>query len=456
MNDRLDELNLPLPERRPLPPVVRDRVRHRVLGGLSRGPRSRLDRVRPPLAVAASVAVLIAGAAIVGQSVGGAGDDGPLTPPTAWSTPAPPPLDLAAANANLDRCWAALQTAGKTAAVPARAAWAPVFELPNRGRTVTVTRAGDKPLFCETTRTTVTVSDPNAQPAFAAGSGTAAMMISKDGAVGGVVDKSWASMVFLSAIPDGGSMSTDVTIAGGLWVAYTDLKTAPGTRFTVRRTVPGHPETAVVEPGGVSTAARPGEAAPGQSHPELDLPRSAEPLVQLTDRLDQPPDRTSAAGTFFTECADRADEVLIDPDAWAPTVLGGTAPHHTVLATLGDEAMACTTVSYRTSKTDPNPVVDGYQLYPQYQPIVRHNPLQFASGVPFGALSGETILGLVRDDVAGVELLAPGREPVQATVVNGAFTSTYEYESEIPRRPDFTVVLRTATGAEIHRGPLFG
>jgi len=212
--------DLNLPPRHRLPANVHDRIRTTVLAGIRRPAPSWQNRARPPLAVAAGVAVLAVGVGIVVQSAteGPGGGPGPTRPPS--STLQPPPLDPAAAAVDLDRCWAQLQQSGKAGSVSARETWVPVFAVTEFGRTMTAARAAGKPLFCETTRTTVTVSDPNATPGYARGTSTAAMLVSADGGIGGVVGPDWRSMVFLTVAPSGASEQTEAFIKDGLFVDY--------------------------------------------------------------------------------------------------------------------------------------------------------------------------------------------------------------------------------------------
>jgi hypothetical protein len=166
----MNELNLP--PHRPLPPQVRDRLRGRLFAP------DRSSRLRAPLAAAAGVAVLAAGAMMVSQSVAGTlADYRPGTPPTSTTTstavPAPPsppipPPDVtepdARTAADLDRCGAVAAASERAAEFAPRSTWRPLYTVSRRGHRVTAyTEGGGKPGFCDVTATTATVSDPSAE-----------------------------------------------------------------------------------------------------------------------------------------------------------------------------------------------------------------------------------------------------------------------------------------------------
>ncbi|HEX6359077.1 hypothetical protein [Actinophytocola sp.] len=188
--------DLDLPPHSPLPPEVRDRIRTRVNAV---PPRSRY---RAPLSVAAAVAVVAAGAVIVGQPMSGTSDGyraGTTALPSATTVPgSSPQLTVSRPNAqsdeDLDRCWAAVATSPRVAEYAPRSTWQPVFTVtrarPGRGigldsgSLVRVTAFSDnsgKPGFCENGEVLsegskrswgATVSDPSAEPIpLAAGGG---------------------------------------------------------------------------------------------------------------------------------------------------------------------------------------------------------------------------------------------------------------------------------------------
>ena len=98
-----------------------------------------------PLLTAGLVALAIAAVFVI-QAIGGS-DQAPTTSPA------------------LDRCIAA------TPSAPARSEWEQAFEAPFVDFTVIALRVAGKPVFCEVTRTTVTVS--TAEPAYLPGTAPA-------------------------------------------------------------------------------------------------------------------------------------------------------------------------------------------------------------------------------------------------------------------------------------------
>lgn len=410
-----------LPPRQSLPPEIRDRMRATLLDGMRAPERTRTHR-RTPLAVAAAVAVLALGVTVLDQS--------PAGPNTTSSGPAtkladgtPPPLDWAMAQANLDRCWAA---ASRTAVVPARSTWQPVFAVPTDGLTVTAVRAGGKPLICVTTRTTVTVSNPDATLTYAAGTRTAARLTSADGVVGGVMDPSWSAMEYVAVGRYGASNGGPGFFQDGMFVDFGGF--APDGRYTVRQT------------------------RPGPTHPELNLPTAPPALAAVVDRPDPPADRTSAAGRFLGECIANADDAVLDPASWRPLVLEGTTPNRFVLARSGDQLATCSSGSlYRT----PNDNTIDYRFLRASRPLTPNKPIQYSYGTSYPTGDQQTVifLGLLRPDVASVEIIAPNGTPRSVAVVHGTFSTEFAGASW-PEMPGFTIVLRDRSGGQLYRGPI--
>jgi hypothetical protein len=167
--------DLDLPSRKALPPEVRDRIRGVTDSGAAESPSRH--RYRGPLAVAAGVAVLAAGAVMVTQSTGrdsvGVGSTPTSSSQSSQSPPdvyvAPPPTVVSAddpvVTAALDRCGAAVEASPRAFEFPPRSAWQPVYGVEMNGQFVVPYREyGGKPGVCATTATTATVSDPSHEP----------------------------------------------------------------------------------------------------------------------------------------------------------------------------------------------------------------------------------------------------------------------------------------------------
>ena len=185
--------DLGLPPRRALPDDVRDRLRVEVRQGI--GER------RPPrvwYAAAAAVLVLAAGAVVATRQLRQPAEVPPAV--TGGLT-----LDVRLATTALDRCWAAVQAAGKTDRVPPREERVPLFTEVLAADSMVAATAAGKPMFCETTETTVTLSDPAATPAYAPGTRTGLLLRSPTGLVGGVLDPAWPKASLAVTTPRGSS-----------------------------------------------------------------------------------------------------------------------------------------------------------------------------------------------------------------------------------------------------------
>jgi len=190
--------DLELPPRRSLPPEVRDRIRGVTDSGFAEP--SRRQRHRGPLAVAAGVAVLAAGAVMVTQSTGDRSGT-VTTPPTtsttsASATTAPSPL----AQDALNRCWAVLNDRGDT---PAPDPWRWVVDQQSPGVYAVAAMAGSQPVFCQVTANTVTVTDPDRAPVYAPGTRTAVLLHTAEGVIAGVADPAWTRVGLLIDDSDG-------------------------------------------------------------------------------------------------------------------------------------------------------------------------------------------------------------------------------------------------------------
>jgi hypothetical protein len=164
--------DLDLPPRSTLPPETHDRIWARVN---TETPRSRY---KAPLSVAAAVAVLAAGAIIVGEPTGTSDGyrAGTTPPPSVTTVPgSDPQLTVTEPNAqseeDLDHCWAAVTASQREDEFALREDWRPVFTVIRArplglGGLVRVTafrEPGGKPGFCEINE--VMRQDENFQPA---------------------------------------------------------------------------------------------------------------------------------------------------------------------------------------------------------------------------------------------------------------------------------------------------
>jgi hypothetical protein len=442
--------------RRPLPPDVRDRMRATVLGGIRTPRHTTTHRARPPLAVAAGVAVLALGATIITQSLAGPHTSRATHESTAPGTP--PSMNLAAANADMDRCWTAVERASKDGGVPARSTWQPVFAVPESGGlTVTAVRAGGKPLICETTRTTVTVSNPNASPAYAPGTRTGVLLNSADGVVAGVTDPDWAAMQFV-ATDKSNSMAN---VGSGFYQdgMFVDVGGfAPGGRYTVRQADSGQPATATSSAQDSASVESP-MPLPQEGYPELTLPAAPAALVATVDRPDPPTDRTSTAGQFLGECIAKSGQAVLDPDSWQPLALAGAAPKIVVLARSGNRMATC--VSGEAGRFEPNnfnEVTFGYDFMPAPSPLAANEPIEYSAGTSFQNEpdhASQTLIfaGVVRPDVTTLTIVEPGGAQRSVAVVNGIFTAEFA-DVNWQDIVKFVAVAQDVNGRQLYSGPI--
>ncbi|WP_410622041.1 hypothetical protein [Amycolatopsis sp. cmx-8-4] len=292
-----------LPARRALPDDVRDRLRANVREGIAK------PRRKPHVwyAAAAAVLVLAAGAVVVTRQVRPPAGTAPAVTGGGGLT-----LDAKLATASLDRCWAAVRAAGKTDRVPPRAEWVPLFTDEQNGDAVVAATAAGRPMFCETTATTVTLSDPGATPAYAPGTRTGLLLRSATGLAAGVLDPALPRADFIVKT-GGGSASS--------W----RLGFSPVSRQFVAFT------------GAIPAKA---QLAIGNGRASI-LPDAPAPLLAVTDRP-EPADRTSAAGRALGDCLTDAGEVIPDAAAYRPGPLLAEGGYQVVMGRRGDRVIVCT------------------------------------------------------------------------------------------------------------------
>jgi hypothetical protein len=305
-----------LPPRRVLPDDVRDRLRAELRQGIGKPRRTR----HVWYAAAAAVLVLAAGAVVVTRQF-----RPPAEAPPATSSGLT--LDAKLATSALDRCWAAVRTAGKTGRVPDRADWVSLFTDTLGTDSVVAATAAGKPMFCEATETTVTLSDPAAAPAYAPGSRSGLLLHSATGLAAGVVDPAWPQASFSTKT---GASGLTFSPASRQFVAFTG--TAPAKAVLAIGDGPG-------------------------ARPMAVLPEAPPPLLSVTDRPADA-DRTSAAGRALGDCLAAAEEVIADAAAYRPGPSLSEQGYRIVLGRLRDRVIACT--------TEPGPGGPRSRAYPDF------------------------------------------------------------------------------------------
>ncbi|GAA1975276.1 hypothetical protein [Amycolatopsis minnesotensis] len=297
-----------LPPRRELPDDVRERMRAAVRHGMAE-PRPR--RRGSAVLAAAAVVVLAAGAVTAVTMTRAARDSSPAVP----RIEPPPPgftLDTARANAQLDRCWDALGTAGNRGSYPDRDRWRPVFEkssdpaaLDGSGVQVVAVRADDRVLFCETTATSATVSaDPMAD---AVGFPAGISLFSASGTIAGSAGPGIGSLRVTgrTGISSGAdTFGIDVSVGDGLFVAFAPAKPVTGIEVSVAPASVAPPPGRNIVTTGVSQARYPVPKL-RQAWAVVDRPRAPAP------------DRASPEGRLLGACL-ASTGVSFDAASYAP------------------------------------------------------------------------------------------------------------------------------------------
>ena len=306
-----DKLNFP--PRRELPPEVRERMRAELDRGMSGRPQ--LTRV---LAVAAAVVVFAVGAVVLTQV-----DRSPHSSSA--------PVAHVPSAGWFDRCWAAVLRSGKTADVPDVSTWVKVALASQGADSVLSFTADGKPVFCETTTTTVTLSNPNARPVYPPGTNTTLLLHTGTGLVAGLGDPTWPGVEL--ELADGLGVSTANPVGPQRqFTSFTGLAPDQDQLFA-RSYTPGKPLTG----------------------PHAELPPAPAPLFSIVDR---PGSTTSPAGKALETCLNAVPDAPADRDAYVPGAMLTDGRYQVVLGQAPGHALACVT------EPDPaNPATLRHQLY---------------------------------------------------------------------------------------------
>lgn len=353
--------DLNLPPRRPMPPEVRERLRTR----LAEPPRpTRLTRARAPLVAAAAVAVLALGAVLVA----GYGSP-PPTPPS--SQPVPP----------LERCWNTLLDEGKADRYPAFSTWRQVATDRTRTSVITSVLADEKPIFCVTTDSSVTVTDPTAPPRYGEDS-RAALLLVRQGWIAGLADPAWGQI----GIRVEGGPVTLVTPKEGMF--------AIPHRWSPQVEVFGTEPDRFVYPD------------PGHG---IALPLPPSPAVGV---FDDPGVAAAMARASLGECVDRAPAALKHRPWEVGVHLGSPGlPSELVMARGEDRVGMCLRRS------------DGQFEFTDLGVVAHDVPRQLVPAFRFETVGGYrwVIMGVVPDGTTSMRITLTGGARIQIMAVNGTF-----------------------------------
>ncbi|OZM73949.1 hypothetical protein CFN78_06570 [Amycolatopsis antarctica] len=437
----MSDEDLGLPPRRDLPSPVRDRIRSALHEGMESSSGSGRRSIRTPLAVAAAVAAVFAGAVVATDGLtgndGGVAAPGPAPVPENQTPPGEQgPIGTVEQNEQLDRCWAAVRSQGAQDRYPDRALWTPVYgyrgDGMNNNLVVVAARVAGKPLFCETTVTTVTVSDPEAVPAYAGDSRTGSLLFSGNGVVAGVVDPAWPAMKMSGREKDS-SFGSDVQVHDGLFFEATRSRLAE-TTIEVAPMLTDYRNGDGLGPEGVVPVGAP---LP---------PPSAEPLYVVDRPVLPAPERESEAGRFFGECAAQGSSPVIDADSF---VAGAKTSHEGRDVVVARNATGYLMCSRTEEEAGPDSVL------PAGPGDVRGTRPEFSgpqsnTGTFFG--------GVVPAEAARVVLTEGDAEPVEAEVAAGTFAVVLAKTAGLPPSDGpadpVSATVYDAAGAVIFSGPV--
>ncbi|UJW30145.1 hypothetical protein L3Q67_33750 [Saccharothrix sp. AJ9571] len=362
-----------LPARRELPDEVRDSIRLKLSEGMDQ-PRRRSWR-RPALA-AAAVAVLAAGALVATGDFRAPDDVAPATAP-----PSGVPSETALVDEALDRCWAALGAAGKADGFPDRSTWIPVRDIKSQVyapfQVTVLSRAEGKPLVCDTTETTVTVSDPNAVPQYAPGTSTAVLLATPGGLIAGVA----GGPGMLRLVYPQGSSAVGIEPVDGLF-AY-------------------------------PMSERPSSGTLTFDDAELTLPA---PALSVVDRPTPGVDRTSDRGRLLGDCLAGAHDATLDPGSFQPGASLSQGPTTVVVGSFGQRFVFC---AQAPGKILSNDVVLS-------QPTAVRAVRGFTNGINAApeSVGQEVIGGFVPPETTRMEVRrANGKPTLTPAVVGGTFVT---------------------------------
>ncbi|WP_328606379.1 hypothetical protein OG943_41695 [Amycolatopsis sp. NBC_00345] len=379
-----------LPPRRELPPEARDRIRLRFRAGLDQPERHH----RRPVWLAAAAVVLLAAGAVFATGV--------LRDDSSGPSPAPPAggaqLDLGLAAKSLDRCWAAAKSGG--AVVADRRDWTPLFTVKHGDAVVVAVMAGDRPLFCEATLTSVTVSNPAAAPVPVPGTKAELLLRTTDGLIAGLADPEWpgvrATAREANLLPSGIN-TTGLSPLSRQFAAFTDA--GPAVPLAI---------------------------GPSNTEQLADLPAAPAPLATVVDRP-APAERTSEAGRFLGQCLAGAQQQVPDRDAYVAGAYLSWNGRKLVVARLGQRVLVC------SARPDPG---QAGAVYYGLNPEVSPGELKPGDGVatllPVLAPVKDTgtpeqlvVAAAVPENVTKMSVTFPGGQPKDAVVAHGTFAVWY-------------------------------
>jgi hypothetical protein len=314
--------------------------------------------------------------------------------------------------AEVDRCWEAAQRLAKEARFPDRSEWRPVLSIAAGGlSSVTAIQTNSRPLFCETTNSSVTLSNPSADPVYAPGTKTAAMLATVNGTVAGVADPSWPDMrVSVTSKFRGEDVTGTALRQDGLFIFQSF--------------------TSAVD-GNVRASAETGA-------PELVLPKPAQPFGTV-DPGYPPGDRSSTQGAQLGRCVEEAKSLGPDADTWNPGAVVEANGQRLIMAANPGGVSACL---QRGQQAELMPYISRTTLVtaPQLLSVV-------------ASVGGRALLaGLIPPGVARMQLTFADHTTMTADVAESTFAVLMPPDVSAPK--NFTCTLLGTSGQILYTGPV--
>jgi hypothetical protein len=387
------------PPRREMPPEVRDRLRRRLWRDLDAPGKTRFDRARLSFAAAIGVTVIAACTVIFAQTVPAATHK--ATPASGPEPVADQMTDADQADAELDRCYQAASSTGHH--FPDRPQWTVSFTKETAGVSVTAARANGRPLFCESTLTSVTVSDLDAQPAYATGSATGALFSTANGTIAGVVDPTWQR--FEIRATNGSSLAvSEPETFDGLFVMYTSIAASTELQLHAQQ-LPA------------DSSSRPDDDDP--LFPVRAMPAVA-PAASIMDRpVSAPPDHASPRGQALQECVHRTRDPVPDIGSWQPGASAVINGNELIMAANARGIATCQWQPYKAQAGGP----DNNNLFRPYIPLVREPQFFDARQMTLQGSgdAGLVIAGTVRPDATRMTVILDDKVELDTDVRAGTF-----------------------------------
>jgi hypothetical protein len=421
-----DDFAFTPPAERTMDPVLRAHLAQRVFTSIA---QPRVTRRRGPVLAVAAVAVLAAISAVIATVIG-----------HSVSSPATPSVSIAT-NLELARCAATADRAGFHG-LDDQSTLTSIFSASGFGRQVTGLRiASGQAVFCETTATTVTISQPNQPSTVSHGAPARNLLESDDGVIAGLVPAGTTGLTVNvdKTIPMGGqgpySSVGTATVSDGMFifVGLQPVAIAPSM-------VTGE-DKAITEDGG---------ALPPGDHPRLTKAAPA-----LTFAVDRP--APGATTPQLTQClngvaAGKHESVLDQASLSAgstATTQEGSDSTKTVIAYNATQAATCSVSAGDLHGTS--------FLSSTRVPLTDQHPVQLLDSMANHWTDRFEFDGMIAANVGKITIASDG-STVDASITGPTFAAVIPISGDkltVDESAIIVTILDT-TGKTIYQGPISG